>query len=40
MVAPTLRDIRPQVANLPGAKDGYWSPPSTAQARADWIAAN
>ncbi|MFF5652551.1 hypothetical protein ACFY8N_29665 [Streptomyces collinus] len=40
IVSRTLRDIRLQVATLPGAKDGYWSPPSTAQARADWIAAN
>lgn len=40
IVSPTLRDIRLQVANLPGAEDSYWSPPSTAQDRADWIAAN
>ncbi|MEU1448813.1 hypothetical protein [Streptomyces mirabilis] len=40
IVSPTLRDIRLQVANLPGAKDSYWSPPSNAQERADWIAAN
>ncbi|MET7617467.1 hypothetical protein [Streptomyces sp. NPDC005408] len=40
IVSPTLRDIRLQVANLPGAKDSYWSPPSNAQERAEWIAAN
>ncbi|GHC59635.1 hypothetical protein RFN57_14895 [Streptomyces violaceochromogenes] len=40
IVSPTLRDIRLQIANLPGAEDSYWSPPSTAQDRADWIAAN
>ncbi|MET9124406.1 hypothetical protein [Streptomyces sp. NPDC004528] len=40
IVSPTLRDIRLQVANLPGAKDSYWTPPSNAQERADWIAAN
>jgi hypothetical protein len=40
IVSPTLRDIRLQIANLPGAQDSYWSPPSTAQDRADWIAAN
>ncbi|MEU7337406.1 hypothetical protein [Streptomyces sp. NPDC007074] len=40
IVSPTLRDIRLQVANLPGATDSYWTPPSNAQERADWIAAN
>ncbi|MEU1500701.1 hypothetical protein [Streptomyces sp. NPDC005732] len=40
IVSPTLRDIRLQVANLPGARDSYWTPPSNAQERADWIAAN
>ncbi|MFF4972399.1 hypothetical protein [Streptomyces sp. NPDC001083] len=38
--SPTLRDVRLQVANLPGATDSYWTPPSNAQERADWIAAN
>ncbi|MFE5024824.1 hypothetical protein ACFRAO_16170 [Streptomyces sp. NPDC056656] len=40
IVSPTLRDIRLQVANLPGAKDSYWDPPGNSQERADWIAAN
>ncbi|MFG3587889.1 hypothetical protein [Streptomyces sp. NPDC047990] len=40
IVSPTLHDIRLQVANLPGARDSYWNPPSNAQERADWIAAN
>ncbi|MFE7898471.1 hypothetical protein ACFU3E_13330 [Streptomyces sp. NPDC057424] len=40
VVSPTLRDIRLQTASLPGAQDSYRNPPSTAQGRADWIAAN
>ncbi|MER6039105.1 hypothetical protein ABT133_35290 [Streptomyces sp. NPDC001835] len=40
IVSPTLRDIRLQVANLPGAKDSYWNPPGNAEERTDWIAAN
>lgn len=40
LVSPTLRDIRLQVAHLPGAKDSYWSPPSNAEERAEWITAN
>ncbi|WP_425247069.1 hypothetical protein [Streptomyces sp. NEAU-NA10] len=40
IVSPTLRDIRLQVANLPTGKDNYWNPPSNAEERADWIAAN
>ncbi|MET7285420.1 hypothetical protein [Streptomyces sp. NPDC005573] len=40
IVSPTLRDIRLRVANLPGARDSYWDPPSTAGERADWISAN
>ncbi|WP_326773032.1 hypothetical protein [Streptomyces sp. NBC_01445] len=40
IVSPTLRDIRLQVANLPGAKDSYWNPPSDSQDRTEWIAAN
>ncbi|MFD3477861.1 hypothetical protein [Streptomyces sp. NPDC058695] len=40
IVSPTLRDIRLQVANLPGAKDSYWNPPSDGQDRTEWIAAN
>ncbi|QHY97014.1 hypothetical protein SSPS47_18070 [Streptomyces sp. S4.7] len=39
-ISPTLRDIRMQVANLPGAKDSYWDLPSTDQDRKEWIAAN
>ncbi|WP_043678664.1 hypothetical protein [Streptomyces xylophagus] len=40
IVSPALRDIRLQIANLPGAKDSYWDPPANAQQRTDWIAAN
>ncbi|MFH8723908.1 hypothetical protein [Streptomyces termitum] len=40
IVSPALRDIRLQVANLPGAKDSYWNPPSNAEERAAWIRAN
>ncbi|MEV1020151.1 hypothetical protein [Streptomyces sp. NPDC050264] len=40
IVSPTLRDIRLQVASLPGARDNYWNPPGSAQERADWITAN
>ncbi|MEV7239219.1 hypothetical protein AB0N06_36660, partial [Streptomyces sp. NPDC051020] len=39
-ISPTLRDIRMQVANLPGAKDSYWDLPSSDQDRKKWIAAN
>ncbi|MGW5277112.1 hypothetical protein ACWEQP_32170 [Streptomyces sp. NPDC004044] len=39
-ISPTLRDIRMQVANLPGAEDSYWDPPSSDQDRKEWIAAN
>ncbi|MFE6288008.1 DUF6308 family protein [Streptomyces sp. NPDC057877] len=35
IVSPALRDIRMQVANLPGATDSYRSPPFNAQERAD-----
>ncbi len=40
IVSPALRDIRLQVANLPSAKDSYWSPPGNAEERAAWITAN
>ena len=40
IVSPTLREIRLQVANIPVGKDNYWNPPSNAEERADWIAAN
>ncbi|MGW3691658.1 hypothetical protein [Streptomyces sp. NPDC005125] len=39
-ISPTLRDIRMRVANLPGAEDSYWDPPSSDQDRKEWIAAN
>ncbi|MFJ1799868.1 hypothetical protein [Streptomyces sp. NPDC088180] len=39
-VSPTLRDIRMHLADLPPAKDGYWSPPSSDQDKREWIAAN
>ncbi|MEU6662250.1 hypothetical protein [Streptomyces sp. NPDC046821] len=40
LVSPTLRDIRLQVANLPGARDNYWDPPSNDKERGEWITAN
>lgn len=39
-VSPMLRDIRMHLADLPPAKDGYWSPPSSDQDKREWIAAN
>ncbi|MEV5613484.1 hypothetical protein [Streptomyces sp. NPDC052225] len=40
LVSPTLRDIRLQVAGLPGARDNYWNPPGNDQERGEWIHAN
>ncbi|MET9804240.1 hypothetical protein [Streptomyces sp. NPDC006368] len=39
-LSPALKDIRMRVAGLPEADDNYWDPPSTAEGRREWIAAN
>ncbi|MFG2597997.1 hypothetical protein [Streptomyces sp. NPDC048462] len=39
-VSPSLWDIRMRLAELPEATDAYWSTPSNAQDRREWIAAN
>ncbi|MFI7011729.1 hypothetical protein [Streptomyces sp. NPDC050145] len=40
LVSPTLRDIRLQIAGLPGARDNYWDPPGNDQERGAWLHAN
>ncbi|MFE5208973.1 hypothetical protein [Streptomyces sp. NPDC056600] len=40
LVSPALRDIRLQLAGLPGATDSYWTPPSNDAEKTEWIAAN
>ncbi|MER6721437.1 hypothetical protein [Streptomyces halstedii] len=39
-VSPSLMDIRMRLTELPQATDAYWSVPSNAQDRHEWIAAN
>lgn len=39
-ISPALAAIRRELEGLPGAKDSYWSPPSNAAERSEWITAN